>query len=110
MRHATLCGNEVRLEFFPDRGVASTLVSVDGDFEERTSALCDPERLRAVLDGVDYHLTGPDWMCSMTRSGDVIRLDIWRDGLSDKLCSVPVSEFESVLAEAFGLATKAYAA
>jgi hypothetical protein len=112
MRHSSICGGEIRLEFFPDKGLVCATVSVDGDFEERPAAHCDAENLRAVLSGLRYHIAGKGWLCTLDREGESVRLDLWRDGLPPKRCDVPVQEYQRALDIAFSFspAPRAYVA
>jgi hypothetical protein len=110
MRHSTLCGGDIRLEFFPGKGIACATVSVDGDLEDSPAAHCDPDNLVGVLHGLHYHLAGPGWLCSISRQGDQVELDLWRDGSARKRCLVSVADYEKAVDIAFGSRNRAYAA
>ncbi|HSI72530.1 MAG TPA: hypothetical protein VK934_05095 [Fimbriimonas sp.] len=109
MRHSTLCSGELRLEFYPDRDLAYATVSADGDFEDRPAVTCDPDALRAVLNGKPHHIAGNGWICSMGLTEGTVDVDLWRDGQKPKRCRVPVNEYEHALTEAFGTRSQAYA-
>jgi hypothetical protein len=110
MRHSTLCSGEVRLEFFPDRGLACATVSADGDFEDRPASICDPDALEAVVRGMPYHIAGKGWMCSLSLENSAVELDLWREGQKPKRCRIPIEEYEAAVTEAFGSRIRAYAA
>jgi hypothetical protein len=110
MRHSTLCGGEIRLEFFANKGLACADVIVDGDFEDRPPAHCDYEKMRGVLNGEKQHLAGPGWLCTLERTDGSIAIDLWRDGRPPKRCKIPIGEYESALELAFGSGSRAYAA
>ncbi len=109
MRYSTLCGGEIRLEFFAKNGIACASVLVDGDFEDREAAHCDFERMRSVLSGSKQHLAGPGWLCTLDRQENVIGLDLWRDGRPPKQCQISVEQYEQALDKAFGARNHAYA-
>ena len=110
MRHSNLCGGEIRLEFYVDKGEAKASVGVINDFEDRPAAQCDVNQLRGVLQGGKYHLAGPGWLCTLVRSGEMIELDLWRESQPARRCQVPVNRFAEALQEAYGVGSTAYVA
>jgi hypothetical protein len=108
MPYAYLCGDAIRLELFPEKGVASAAVNVDGDFEERSKAHVDPDNLRAVLNGARYHLAGSGWMCTLDRDRDEVELELWLEGAPKRRCRLPTADFAEAIDRAFGVSRRAY--
>jgi hypothetical protein len=99
MRHTCLCSGDIRLELFMEKSAVYAVIDVAGDREPRRPVPVDLEAWGRVPAGDAVHVAGNGWQCTITGRGELVEVDVWRDGFSRKRCALTADAYREALAK-----------